>query len=432
MESGEGRSQPRRERVRIVHFADLHLGVENYGSINPVSGLSTRLEDCLAALDRLVDYALNNEVDLVLFCGDTYKNREPSQTQQREFARRINRLTSGGVPIFLLAGNHDMSNAAGRATTIEIFSTLSLDNVYVSNRPDIYRIPTSAGLIQIVSLPWLRRSSLLSKEETKNLDFAGINEKLQEILANIIATNAARLDPTIPAILAAHVWVSGAKIGSESSMTIGQEHSLLLSNILHPAFDYIALGHIHKHQVLCEDPHTIYAGSMERLYFSEEKEEKGFYVVDIEPDSTSGKRNTTFSFHPGQPRRFLTIAVDIDKCEANPTARVLTAIAEQENEIKDAIVRVNLILPAEIEDQLKDQPIRKALREASYFSISREVKREARLRLGAQKAEEITPGDALRAYLESKKTTPERLNTLLEYGQRLILEKRTGEGETPS
>ena len=149
--------------MKIIHFADLHLGVENYGDINPASGLSTRLEDFLAALDQLVDYALENRADLVLFCGDTYKSREPSQTQQREFARRINRLTTGGIPIFLLAGNHDMSNAIGRATAIEIFDTLAIKKVYVSNRPDIYHIPTSSGTIQIVSLPWLRRSALLSK-----------------------------------------------------------------------------------------------------------------------------------------------------------------------------------------------------------------------------------------------------------------------------
>ena len=67
MESGEGRSQPRRERVRIVHFADLHLGVENYGSINPVSGLSTRLEDCLAALDRPDRLAVINDLVLKMF-----------------------------------------------------------------------------------------------------------------------------------------------------------------------------------------------------------------------------------------------------------------------------------------------------------------------------------------------------------------------------
>ena len=55
--------------MKIIHFADLHLGVENYGHVNPETGLSSRLEDFLRALDQVVDYALENKADLVLFCG---------------------------------------------------------------------------------------------------------------------------------------------------------------------------------------------------------------------------------------------------------------------------------------------------------------------------------------------------------------------------
>src|SRR5512136_207486 len=135
--------------MKIIHFADLHLGVETYGKINPETGVSTRLDDFLKAIDKLVDYALDHQIDLVLFCGDAYKSREPSQTQQREFARRIKRLSGGGVPLFLLIGNHDLPNALGRATTIEIFATLSVPNVWVANRPGIHRIQTKSGEIQI-------------------------------------------------------------------------------------------------------------------------------------------------------------------------------------------------------------------------------------------------------------------------------------------
>src|SRR4030042_2421927 len=118
--------------MKIVHFADLHLGVENYGRTDPATGLNSRLMDFLAAFDQLVDYCLENHVDLVVFCGDAYKTREPTQTQQREFARRINRLASSGIPVFLLIGNHDMPNAVGRATATALFATLTVKNVYVS------------------------------------------------------------------------------------------------------------------------------------------------------------------------------------------------------------------------------------------------------------------------------------------------------------
>ena len=411
--------------MKILHFADLHLGVESYGRIDPATGLSSRFLDFLSALDQVVNYALENKVDLVLFCGDAYKTREPTQTQQREFAKRISRLSNGNIPIFLLVGNHDLPNAIGRATTTEIFDTLAVKNVYVSNRPDIYQIPTPGGTVQIASLPWPRKSALLSKEETKNLDFDQIKQRLQEALTRTIEINAAKLDPSLPSILAAHVWVAGATVGSERLMTIGQEHALLLSNVANPAFDYVALGHIHRHQVLADNPPVIYAGSLERLDFSDEEDEKGFYLVEIESNGATGKRQISFDFHPVSSRRFFTISTALEAEESDPTATVLKAIAEQEDKVREAIVRLNITLPAEIEGLLRDSDIRDALKEAHYSTIAREIQREARLRLGNYTAEEITPLDALKAYLESKKVSPERTKILLEYGEKLIRGEET-------
>ena len=411
--------------MKILHFSDLHLGVESYGRIDPATGVSSRLLDFLSALDQVVDYALKNSVDLVLFCGDAYKTREPSQTQQREFARRINRLATNGIPIFLLVGNHDLPNAIGKATTTEIFDTLAVQNVYVSNRPDIYQIPTHSGTIQIASLPWLRRNALLSKEETKNLDFEQINQRLQQVLTNIIAAHASKVDPALPSILAAHVWVSGAQIGSERLMTIGQEHVLLPGNVASPAFDYIALGHIHKSQVLSENPPAVYAGSLAPVDFGEEGDEKGFYVVEIETDKQTGNRQVSFDFHPVGGRRFLTIGANIEPEDTNPTSTVLRAIAEQGDKVSGGIVRLQISLPAEIEGQLRDNDIRDALKEVHYFTVAKDVRREARLRLGQFTAEEITPLEALRKYLEAKKVSPAHAKLLLEYGERLIQEQGT-------
>ncbi|MFC1939095.1 exonuclease SbcCD subunit D [Chloroflexota bacterium] len=409
--------------MKILHFADLHLGVESYGRIDPATGISSRLLDFLSALDQVVDYALENGVDLVLFCGDAYKSREPGQTQQREFARRINRLSTGGIPVFLLIGNHDLPNAIGKATTTEIFDTLAVKNVYVSNRPDIYRIQTNSGTVQIASLPWLRRSALLSKDETRNLDFKQINQKAQQVLTNIIAAHALKLDPVLPAVLAAHVWVSGAKVGSESLMTIGQEHVLLPGNVANLAFDYVALGHIHKHQVLSESPPMVYAGSLERVDFGEEGDEKGFYVVEIGPDKETGKRQVSFAFQPVRGRRFLTISVNVDTGDTEATSTVLKAIAKDEDKIGDAIVRLQVSLPAELEGQLKDNDIRDALKEAYYFSIAKDIRREARLRLGQFTAEEITPLEALQKWVETQKFSPAHARLLLEYGEKLIKER---------
>jgi DNA repair protein SbcD/Mre11 len=407
--------------MKIVHFADLHLGVERYGRLDPATGLSSRLTDFLSVLDELVDFALNSRVDLVLFCGDAYRTREPGQTQQREFARRIGRLAAGNIPVFLLVGNHDLPNAIGRATATEIFDTLAVKNVYVASKPDIYNIPTAGGVIQIVAIPWLRRSALLSREDIKNLNIEQVNRRMQEALTQVITSKAAALDPSLPAVLAAHVLVGDARVGrgSESLMAIGQEPAVLLSNIASTAYDYIALGHIHKSQVLSENPPVVYAGSLERIDFGEENDEKGFYVVEILAGG-KGKRRVSFEFHPVRARRFLTIGVTLKPEETDPTAAVLASVTAQKDKIRDAVVRLNISLPSTLEGQLRYNEIRDVLKEAHYFSINRDVQRETRLRLGGRNVEEITPLAALKAYLESQKVAPERQKILLEYGEKLI------------
>jgi len=83
------------QAVRLIHTADLHLGTELYGHTDSTTGLSTRMTDFTRALDRVVDYAIAEDVDLFLFAGDAYKTRDPNSTYRREFDRRARREGEG-------------------------------------------------------------------------------------------------------------------------------------------------------------------------------------------------------------------------------------------------------------------------------------------------------------------------------------------------
>ncbi len=408
--------------MRILHFADLHLGVESYGHIDPATGLSSRVVDALTALDQVVEYALNKEIDLVLFCGDAYKSRDPSQTQQREFARRIERLSSSGVPIFLLVGNHDLPHAISRATAVEIFHTLAIKGVQVANHPATYRIQTKHGPLQVVALPWARRSTLLSKEDYKGFDIDQINLKMQQALTDLLLDSIQTIDPELPAILAAHIWVEGAKAGSERGMVVGREPVLLPSNVAHPLLDYVALGHIHHHQVLASSPPVVYSGSLERLDFSDEEDEKGFYTIEI-----GRKGETSFDFHKVPARRFLTLRVAIAPGDLNPTLTVIRAIARREDEFKESVVRLQISIPEFDQGPLQESEIRQALKEAHFLIIAKEPQREHRTRLGGWSAEDIAPLEALKAWLCLRNTSPDRTRILLEYGGRIIEEEAAQE-----
>ncbi len=410
--------------MRILHFADVHIGVESYGSTDPSTGLSARLMDFLSTFDEVVDFALDNSVDLALFAGDAYKSRDPSQTHQREFARRIARLSREGVPVFLLVGNHDLPHIASRATALDIFPTLSVPNVTIGDRLDTYVVHTAAGPVQIVALPWIMRSAFLAREETRNLTIEEINRQLEERVTTLLAWQIESLDPAVPAVLTAHVSLNTARTSSEQSMLLGRDPVIMQSAIARPELDYVALGHIHRHQVLSTNPHVVYPGSLERIDFGEEGDDKGFCVIDLDASAPRGRRLVDFRFQHVNARRFLTIEVAVDADE-DPTEEALKAIAR--SHVEGAIVRVRITMPQEVEAQLRESEVRAALSEARYVApIVREVTRERRTRLGAARVEGLSPQEALRLYLDTAKVPEERAEVLMGYAERLIGDEAEG------
>ena len=405
--------------VKLLHFSDLHLGVENYGRMDPTTGLSSRLTDFLRSFDRVVSYALDEAkgVDLVVFAGDAFKTRDPSPTYQRAFAQRIRQLSEAGLPVVLIAGNHDLPNAANRAHAVEIFDTLDVPRVYVSGRPEWFLIETQGGPVQVVTLPWVTRSALLARDEYRNRSLSEINELIVERLTEIVEGEGGligQLDRSVPTVLVAHGTVQGAVYGSERSVMLGNDVLLPPSLVRHPAWDYVALGHIHKHQVLHESPPVVYAGSLERIDFGEEKEAKGFVVAEIE------RGRARYEFHPVDARPFVTVRVSADGDD--PTVQVVEAIAA--HDMTDAVVRVIVQTTPEKESLLRDNEIRRALASAFHVAtVVKEVDRPRRLRLGQEAlVAELTPLQILERYFEVKETPAERTRVLLDRARALLAE----------
>ncbi len=107
--------------VKILHFADAHINMANYGRQDPETGLPMRVVDFLKSLDTIIDAAIEEKVDLVIFAGDAYKDRNPAPTYQREWGQRIMRLSNANIPTILLVGNHDLSPSLNRAHALDAF-----------------------------------------------------------------------------------------------------------------------------------------------------------------------------------------------------------------------------------------------------------------------------------------------------------------------
>ncbi|MBF6614256.1 MAG: exonuclease SbcCD subunit D [Chloroflexi bacterium] len=406
--------------LRILHLADIHLGMENYGRIDPVTGLSSRLGDFLKSLNQALDWALENDVHLVLIAGDIFKNRDPTPTVQREFARSIHKLSAAGMPTFILVGNHDVPNAFQRANTVEIYSTLAVPQVTIAQQPGTHIVETRAGPLQIVALPWISRSYLLRDRERRNLDPDALNRELLAMIENFIDNSAKKLDPSMPTVLTAHASVQGAVLSSEKDIMLGQDVVLPKSVVANPHFDYVALGHIHKYQVLSlQRPTMVYPGSLERIDFGEEREKKGFVSVEIDEPGAEGMREVRHTFHEVRARRFLTIKVSA-ACDF-PTEEVLRRIEEREVEIEGAVVRLIIETTPEHQRDLRQDEIRSSLysKRPSYMIVVTNSERPHRQRMGDGAIEQMSPREALAAYLENREATPERIQTLLKYYDKL-------------
>src|SRR5262249_4927634 len=260
----------------------------------------------------------------------------PTPTHQREFARRLRRLIEATIPVVMVSGNHDIPLSSSRASSVDIFRTLELPGVTVMRRTGVQVISTKSGPLQVLALPWLTRSQFLAREDYKNKTIEELNQLMIEIAADALKTEAAQLDPAIPSIVVAHAHVLGARIGAERLLAMGTDPVFDASAFDLPNVSYVALGHIHKHQVLSYgSPKMVYSGSINRVDFSEEDEEKGFVLAEVEAGGESD-----FQFVPVDARSFLTIEARAEG--EDPTADVLKAIFKAGEGVRDSVVRLRI------------------------------------------------------------------------------------------
>jgi len=403
--------------IKILHLSDIHIGSGfTHGQINPETGLNTRLEDFVKSLSLCIDRAISEPVDLVLFGGDAFPDATPAPYVKQAFASQFRRLVDAQIPTVLLVGNHDQHSQGQGGASLGIYRTLGVPGFLVGDRLETHRIETGNGDIQIITLPWLTRSTLMTKSETENLSLQEVNQLLINRLKLGLEGEIQKLDPEIPTILLGHLMVEQASLGAERFLAVGKGFHIPLSLLNRPCFDYVALGHVHKHQNLNKEnnPPIIYPGSIERVDFSEEKEDKGFVLLEIE------KGQANWEFCPLPARIFHTIKVNVSQSE-NPQEDLLTTINKKE--IQNAVIRLIYQLRSEQLDLIENQQLHHALSGAHSYTIQPElVSQLARPRLPELDSNNsIDPLDALKTYLASREDLQEIVDEMMEAAQKLMI-----------
>lgn len=394
--------------MKLLHFADAHIDMANYGRHDPQTGLPLRVLDFLKSLDTIIETAISERVDLVIFAGDAYKDRTPAPTFQREWGKRIVRLSQAKIPTILLVGNHDVSPSIGRAHALQEFDTLHVPYIHIISKPTLLTAGELSLPAQVIGLPWVSRSGLMAALETQNTEiYAEIENRLSELINRFIEKS----DPSLPLILTAHASVQGALYGAERMVMLGADLVLPGSLVKDPRLDYVALGHIHKAQNLNEGSHppVIYPGSIERVDFGEARDEKFFIVAEVQKGKTDVQWRKLKGVRP-----FLESWVRLKSAE-NVTAQLKDALPHPEK-MKDAIVKLTVEYPRDYEKLIDETELRQYAAETFEFHLIKRPEMDTRIRLpNNETIASLTPLELLDRYWKASHVEPadcEALNAL--------------------
>lgn len=399
-----------------IHAGDLHLGVSSYGPANPTTGISRRVDDFFAAFDQAVDYAIEKKADLFLLCGDTFKDPSPTPTMLKMFATRLARLSKADIKTVIVLGNHDTPKS-GRAAPPEPFIELDVPNVYFFSKPDFKDLECRSGeKVRVFAIPYRHPVKLASdkKKGTTKLDKDLLAEGFREQIAKEIEifTRAGRKGADA-SILVGHLSVEGAVAGSEKIWATGEEYSVLPSAFDAGTFDYIALGHLHKHQVMKSKTPIVYSGSIERVDISEANEKKCFVSVNIRNHTAEWK------FIDIQSRPMHNIRVD---CTNQPDP--LTSVKEElaDKTLNGAIVSLHIVIKDQLPGAQRDEISRllnnSFWNQIVYEKLARKPGPDSKGAFGGT----LEPSQALGKYLKTKKIIEKERDLAMKIGQEIINE----------
>jgi exonuclease SbcD len=406
--------------IKLLHTADIHIGVDSHGRVDPATGQNTRLLDFRRSFDFLVQTALEEDIDLFLFAGDAYRTAAPTTTQQKAFVECLKPVVDAGIPVAMIVGNHDHPVSFGKASALDIFGHLGgtladgKPQVRVYNRPSFDIVPTKSGDVQLFAFPWPVRSLLLAREDMRGLAPNAIRDEIERLYDRYIRAYAEGQPRDLPTVLMGHFSVTGAELShSERASLIAHEPKFEVSTLAPQGsqIDYVALGHIHRHQNLNPDadgPPVVYPSSIERVSFKEADETKGFVILELDPDAEPGRRFvrpadphpvTGVDFRPTPARRF--VSIDVNAADApNPTQHLLAAIGR--HDLKGAVVRVRYQVKEDGAAAVDKAAVRAALEAADTVAAIERVVQPIERQRRTVVTRESSLKEAMERYVEQR------------------------------
>ena len=313
--------------MRFLHLADLHIGKR-------VNGFSM-IEDQKFVFEQVYNVIENEKIDGIIMAGDIYDKPVPSAEAVKLFDEMLTRLVSINLPIFVISGNHDSAERIGFGSDILSVAKVYMSRVYNGNLQKI-ELEDDYGKINVYLLPFIKPATV--KNIYKEAEIKDYDDALEYVLSQ------EKIDETKRNVIVSHQFVTSAMRSESEEVSVGGLDNVSVEN--YKAFDYVALGHIHRAQQMGRES-ARYAGTLLKYSFSEEKHNKSMTIVDLKE-----KGNIEIKEIPVKPLHDLkTIKGKFSKITSEEFYKELKkedyyrAVLTDEDDILNAIGKLKSIYP---------------------------------------------------------------------------------------
>jgi DNA repair exonuclease len=236
--------------MRFLHAADLHLDTPFVGISDFSKELQTKLKaSTYESAQKLFRVALEQKVDFVILAGDIFDDTDSSLKAQMFLKSEFEKLNQANIKVFMVYGNHDYYRSN--------FSVIDFpDNVTIFGKE-----PTE---------------KVLTAKDGQKVGIAGFSYYQQHIVKNLVQEYPER------DAVDYQIGILHAGVGDNNYAPFQ------INDLLKKGYDYWALGHIHKREILNEKPMIVYPGDIQGRN-QNETTPKGFYLVTVENTSTQIK-----------------------------------------------------------------------------------------------------------------------------------------------
>ena len=342
---------------KILFVSDIHIGIRYSYRVDLKTGLSERTVDFIKALERTVDFAIKEKIDIFVICGDLYDRVTIGPTLLRQVRERIwQKLLEHKIPIILIGGNHDSPQIIEKGSPYGEISIIP--NSIAVRTPQIHKMKLNdvGEEIGFILLPYLTASQAVEYVEKvmgEEIERGQFLVRSQELFKEWIKRQVKSINTDI-IIIVGHFYVKGSKIGvipypeQLPHEFVFKKEMIPLSDI-----DLAVFGHIHTHQII--DEKIVIPGSLERVDFGEIDEDKGFIIFD-----TTTKE---ISFYSNNPRMLVKKTIMVPNNIENPTDYVISQLPQN---IDEAVVRIEIKISTHLKTKIITPKLHKPLEEKSF------------------------------------------------------------------